>query len=53
MLRTEELESVHRFDGTEQYFGRQIDFGYSFNVEETYRKWGRQETLPTTCASSG
>ena len=45
MLRTEELESVHRFDGTEQYFGRQIDFGYSFSVEETYRKWGRQETL--------
>ncbi len=45
VLRTEELESVHRFDGTEQYFGRQIDFGYSFNVEETYRKWGRQETL--------
>jgi LmbE family N-acetylglucosaminyl deacetylase len=45
VLRTEELASVHRYDGTEQYFGREIDFGYSFSVDETYRKWGRQEVL--------
>jgi len=45
VLRTEELASVHRYDGTEQYFARAIDFGYSFNVDETYRKWGRQEIL--------
>lgn len=45
VLRTEELASVHRWDGTEQYFGRFIDFGYSFSVDETYRKWGRQEIL--------
>ncbi len=45
VLRTEELASVHRFDGTEQYFARAIDFGYSFSVDETYRKWGRQEIL--------
>ena len=36
---------MHRFDGTEQYFARAIDFGYSFSVDETYRKWGRQEIL--------
>jgi LmbE family N-acetylglucosaminyl deacetylase len=45
VLRTEELASVHRYDGTEQYFARAIDFGYSFSVDETYRKWGRQEIL--------
>ncbi|RPJ80014.1 MAG: PIG-L family deacetylase, partial [Acidobacteria bacterium] len=45
VLRTEELEAVHRFDGTEQYFARAIDFGYSFSVDETYEKWGRTETL--------
>ncbi len=45
VLRTSELEQVHRFDGTEQYFGRQIDFGYSFSVDETFEKWGRDEVL--------
>ncbi len=45
VLRTEELAAVHRFDGTEQYFARAIDFGYSFSVDETFRKWGRQEIL--------
>jgi hypothetical protein len=45
VLRTEELAAVHRFDGAEQYFARAIDFGYSFSVDETYQKWGRQEIL--------
>jgi len=45
VLRTEELAAVHRWDGTEQYFARAIDFGYSYSVEETFRKWGRQEIL--------
>ena len=45
VLRTEELASVHRFDGAEQYFARAIDFGYSFSVDETYRKWGQEEIL--------
>ena len=45
VLRTEELAAVHRYDGTEQYFARAIDFGYSFSVDETYRKWGKQEIL--------
>lgn len=45
VLRTEELAAVHRFDGTEQYFARAIDFGYSFSVDESYAKWGKQETL--------
>jgi hypothetical protein len=45
VLRTQELEAVHRFDGAEQYFTRAIDFGFSFSVEETFDKWGREEIV--------
>ena len=45
VLRTEELLAVHRFDGTEQYFTRAIDFGYSFSVQESLEKWGHDEIL--------
>src|SRR5437867_4343887 len=43
VLRTKELEALHRFDGAEQYFTRAVDFGYSFSIEETFEKWGRDE----------
>src|SRR5436305_1229045 len=43
VLRTEELAALHRFDGAEQYFTRAVDFGYSFGIDETFEKWGRQE----------
>ena len=43
VLRTKELEALHRFDGAEQYFTRAVDFGYSFSVEDTFQKWGRDE----------
>lgn len=45
VLRTEELRTSHRLDGVEQYFGLVSDFGYSFSVEETLEKWGRERTL--------
>ena len=45
VLRTEELAALHRFDGAEQYFTRAVDFGFSFSIEETFQKWGRQEIL--------
>jgi len=45
VLRTEELMAIHRLDGVEQYFGRAYEFGYSFSVEETFARWGREETL--------
>ena len=45
VLRTGELLSLHRYDGVEQYFGRAYEFGFSFSVEETFAKWGRDETL--------
>jgi LmbE family N-acetylglucosaminyl deacetylase len=45
VLRTEELHAIHRFDGAEQYFTRAVDFGYSFSIEETFEKWGREEII--------
>ena len=45
VLRTEELLAVHRYDAVEQYFGRSYEFGYSFSVDETFEKWGREEAL--------
>jgi LmbE family N-acetylglucosaminyl deacetylase len=45
VLRTEELLAAHRYDGSEQYFTRAVDFGFSFSVEETLEKWGHQEIL--------
>ena len=43
VLRTGELAALHRFDGGEQYFTRAVDFGYSFGIDETFEKWGREE----------
>ncbi len=45
VLRTGELAALHRFDGAEQYFTRAVDFGYSFGIEETFEKWGRDEIV--------
>ncbi len=45
VLRTEELRAAHRFDGAEQYFTRAVDFGYSFSIEESLEKWGKDEIL--------
>src|SRR4029078_10537708 len=45
ILRTEELAAIHRYDGAAQYFSRAYECGYSFSVEETFEKWGREETL--------
>jgi LmbE family N-acetylglucosaminyl deacetylase len=45
VLRTEELNAMHRFDASEQYFTRAVDFGYSFSIEETLERWGRDEII--------
>jgi LmbE family N-acetylglucosaminyl deacetylase len=45
VLRTEELAAVHRYDAVDQSFGRAWEFGYSFSVDETFAKWGHEETL--------
>jgi hypothetical protein len=36
---------MHRFDASEQYFTRAVDFGYSFSIEETLEQWGRDEII--------
>ena len=45
ILRSAELMAMHRIDGAEQYFTRAYEFGYSFSVEETLEKWGKEEIL--------
>ena len=45
VLRSEELLAAHRYDGAEQFFTRAVDFGFSFSVEETMEKWGKEEIL--------
>lgn len=45
IIRTEELMAMHRYDGAEQFFTRAYEFGYSFSVEETLEKWGKEEIL--------
>lgn len=45
VLRTEELSAVHRYDGVEQYFGRSYEFGFSYSVDETLEKWGKEDAL--------
>jgi LmbE family N-acetylglucosaminyl deacetylase len=45
VLRTGELVASHRHAGAEVYFGRSYEFGYSFSVDETFEKWGREAAL--------
>ena len=45
IIRTEELAGVHRYDAAEQYFTKAYEFGYSFSVEESLQKWGKEEIL--------
>jgi LmbE family N-acetylglucosaminyl deacetylase len=45
ILRGEELAGVHKYDGADQYHTRAFEFGFSFSVDETFEKWGREEIL--------
>jgi LmbE family N-acetylglucosaminyl deacetylase len=45
ILRGEELAGVHQYDGADQYHTRAYEFGYSFSVDETFEKWGKEEIL--------
>jgi LmbE family N-acetylglucosaminyl deacetylase len=45
IIRTEELMTMHHWDGVDQFFSRAYEFGYSFSVEETFERWGREEIL--------
>jgi LmbE family N-acetylglucosaminyl deacetylase len=45
VLRTQELHAAHQIDGAEQFFTRAVDFGYSFSIDESFEKWGKEEIL--------
>jgi LmbE family N-acetylglucosaminyl deacetylase len=45
ILRGEELAGVHKYDGADQYHTRAFEFGFSFSVDETFEKWGKEEIL--------
>lgn len=45
VVRTQELLAARKIDGGEQLFTRAVDFGYSKNPEETFKKWNKQEVL--------
>ncbi len=45
VLRTQELMQARSIDGGQQFFTRAVDFGYSKNANETFKKWGKEEIL--------
>ncbi len=48
IIRTQELLAARKIDGSEQFFSRAVDFGFSKSPEETLAKWGRDEILADT-----
>lgn len=48
VLRTHELMAARRIDGTEQFFTRAVDFGYSKTPEESMAIWGKEKILEDT-----
>src|SRR5260370_19412986 len=45
LIRTQELLAARTIDGSEQFFTRARDFGYSKTSKETLEIWGRDEVL--------
>jgi LmbE family N-acetylglucosaminyl deacetylase len=45
IIRTQELLAARRTDGSEQFFTRTNDFGYSKSPEETFNTWDRNDAL--------
>ena len=45
LVRAGELLEACRYYGTELYFGKVLDFGFSKTAEETFSKWGYEATL--------
>lgn len=45
LLRTQELLAADRYYGVDQYWGREIDYGFSKTREEALEKWGYERTL--------
>lgn len=45
VIRTQELLAARRTDGSQQFFTRANDFGYSKNAEETLIMWDKERVL--------
>jgi LmbE family N-acetylglucosaminyl deacetylase len=45
IIRTQELLASRRIEGSEQYFTRAIDFGFSKTADESMQKWQRDKVL--------
>jgi LmbE family N-acetylglucosaminyl deacetylase len=45
LVRTQELLASDRYYGVDQYWGREIDYGFSKTREEALEKWGYERTL--------
>ena len=45
LVRTQELLSADRYIGTQQYWTRVADFGFSKTKEESLQKWGHERVL--------
>jgi len=45
VARTQELLAARRVDGARQFFGREIDFGFSKDYRETLNIWDKQGAL--------
>ncbi len=48
IIRTQELLAARKIDGSEQFFSRAVDFGFSKSADETLAKWGRDQILADT-----
>lgn len=45
LIRTQELLAARRIDGSEQYFTRAYEFGYSKSSNETLQTWNEEKVL--------
>jgi LmbE family N-acetylglucosaminyl deacetylase len=45
LIRTQELLSSDRYPGITQFFGTEVDFGFSKTKEESFAKWTHQRVL--------
>jgi LmbE family N-acetylglucosaminyl deacetylase len=45
LIRTQELLAEDRYTGTDQFFGTEVDFGFSKTKEESFKKWTHERVL--------
>jgi len=45
LIRTNELLLADQYSGTEQFFSRVADYGFSKTIDEAHQQWGRDRVL--------